>query len=105
VNQWGYKNLTNWALIEEGALTGSGLNEIHATATTKKQMQAIAELLDMKPAARNWYRIVKIEDIPRKAVPDLAKAWDEGAEAAIQREHTYGAEEKAKYSNPYVSQT
>lgn len=35
---------------------------------------------------------------------ELARAWDEGAGAAIEREHTYGAEEKAKYYNPYRSQ-
>jgi hypothetical protein len=29
------------------------------------------------------------------------KAWDEGAEAALERLHTYGAAEKAKYDNPY----
>ena len=31
----------------------------------------------------------------------LAQAWDEGGEAAIEREHTYGAAEKAKFANPY----
>lgn len=46
-------------------------------------------------------------EIMREALEDvmpalLAKAWEEGAEAAIQREHTYGAAEKAKYSNPYT---
>jgi hypothetical protein len=34
----------------------------------------------------------------------LGDAWDAGGEAAIEREHTYGAEEKAKFSNPYRSQ-
>lgn len=33
----------------------------------------------------------------------LADVWDAGGEAAIEREHTYGAEEKAKFSNPYRS--
>jgi hypothetical protein len=33
----------------------------------------------------------------------MAQAWDEGGVAAIEREHTYGREEKAKYSNPYRS--
>lgn len=31
----------------------------------------------------------------------VAASWDEGGEAAIEREHTYGREEKAKFSNPY----
>ena len=31
----------------------------------------------------------------------MAEAWDEGGKAAIEREHSYGAEEKAKFSNPY----
>lgn len=30
-----------------------------------------------------------------------AQAWDEGARAALDREHAYGAAEKAKYANPY----
>lgn len=37
-----------------------------------------------------------------KLMPLLAKAWEEGAEAAIRREHAYGASEKAKYANPYT---
>jgi len=32
---------------------------------------------------------------------ELAAAWDEGGRAAIEREHAYGREEKAKFSNPY----
>jgi hypothetical protein len=32
----------------------------------------------------------------------MAEAWEEGGEAAIEREHTYGREEKAKFSNPYI---
>jgi hypothetical protein len=32
---------------------------------------------------------------------NLHDAWAEGAVAAIEREHTYGAEEKAKFDNPY----
>ena len=36
------------------------------------------------------------------AAPHLmAAAWDEGGRAAIERENTYGREEKAKFSNPY----
>jgi hypothetical protein len=31
----------------------------------------------------------------------MAEAWDEGGEAAIEREHTYGADAKAAFSNPY----
>lgn len=31
----------------------------------------------------------------------MAEAWDEGGVAAIEREHTYGAEAKAEFSNPY----
>jgi hypothetical protein len=33
----------------------------------------------------------------------MYEAWEEGAEAAIERLHTYGREEKAKFSNPYIS--
>lgn len=32
----------------------------------------------------------------------MEEAWNEGGEAAIEREHTYGREEKAKFSNPYT---
>lgn len=32
----------------------------------------------------------------------MAEAWEEGGKAAIEREHTYGAEEKAQFSNPYL---
>jgi len=32
----------------------------------------------------------------------MAEAWEEGGKAAIEREHAYGAEEKAKFSNPYL---
>jgi hypothetical protein len=31
----------------------------------------------------------------------MAEAWEEGGKAAIERENTYGAEEKAKFFNPY----
>jgi hypothetical protein len=31
----------------------------------------------------------------------MAEAWQEGAEAALEREHTYGAAAKAAFSNPY----
>lgn len=30
-----------------------------------------------------------------------AEAWDEGGDARMEREHAYGREEKAKFSNPY----
>jgi hypothetical protein len=32
---------------------------------------------------------------------NLHDAWEKGGEAAIEREHTYGREEKAKFSNPF----
>jgi len=32
-------------------------------------------------------------------------AWDEGGKASIEREHTYGAAEKAKFANPYRAMT
>lgn len=35
--------------------------------------------------------------------PLLAEVWEAGGTAAIEREHTYGQEEKAKYSNPYAT--
>jgi hypothetical protein len=66
VNKWGYLNKTKWALVEEAPLTASGLNEILATAETKKQMQAIAECLGFTPRARNWYKIVRLDGIPTK---------------------------------------
>ena len=33
------------------------------------------------------------------------EAYDEGGKAAIERENTYGAEEKAKFNNPYRSES
>jgi hypothetical protein len=51
--------------------------------------------------------IAALEQHPKALAPAIkqlmAEAWDEGAEAAIEREHTYGATEKAKHSNPYRS--
>lgn len=48
---------------------------------------------------RSWMR----RTLEAAAPYMLADAWDAGGEAAIEREHTYGAEEKAKFSNPYRS--
>jgi hypothetical protein len=45
--------------------------------------------------------VERVEELLRVAA---YKAWEEGAEAAIEREHTYGAAEKAKYSNPYTAE-
>jgi len=46
--------------------------------------------------------LAEIEEILEAAAPYmLADAWDAGGEAAIEREHAYGREEKAKFSNPY----
>ena len=35
----------------------------------------------------------------------LAEAWERGSEDRMEREHAYGREEKAKYSNPYRTTT
>lgn len=34
----------------------------------------------------------------------MEEAWEEGARAALDREHAYGAEEKSKYANPYKAE-
>jgi hypothetical protein len=41
------------------------------------------------------------EELTKSGYGDQHQAWEAGGEAAIERENTYGAEAKAKFSNPY----
>jgi hypothetical protein len=41
------------------------------------------------------------EELVKAGYGDQHQAWEAGGEAAIERENTYGAEAKAKFSNPY----
>ena len=55
--------------------------------------------------ALEWERKMIVSILEAAAPHLLAAAWDEGGRAAIEREHTYGREEKAKFSNPYRKST
>ena len=50
---------------------------------------------------RNYFRRNARSALEAAAPHLMAAAWDEGGIAAIEREHAYGREEKAKFSNPY----
>lgn len=58
--KYGHKNLIKWVLIEKAPFTASGLNEILAGATTKKDVILIAKVLGY--TRRGGYEIVKVED-------------------------------------------
>ena len=65
-------------------------------------MDAALKAIGHLPTVANESRRKTVQAILEAAAPHLmAAAWEEGGRAAIEREHAYGADEKAKFANPY----
>lgn len=58
----------------------------------KAILQSVATTVDYTPS---------MQAAGQELLDLMAKAWDRGGEDRMEREHAYGAEEKALYSNPY----
>jgi hypothetical protein len=80
---------------------------IYATEAQPMYDEAKEQFTGARPwewlTERSWdvYRNKARQTLEAAAPHLLANAWDEGGKAAIEREHAYGREEKAKFSNPY----
>lgn len=94
VNEWGFKNKVKWALFESAPLTGSGLNEVIATAEYKSDLLALAKARKIKVTESGRYQIIKIKVVTDKCTV-CGHSYDETCSADLKHPgHSYCGRKK-----------